>query len=222
MTLSLPTSKELASYIDHTLLRADAVTRDIEKICREACENHFFGVCVNGCWVAYAHSLLSGTRIQVVSVAGFPLGAASTATKCFEIGRALNNGATEIDAVINVGKLIEGDDSYIAQELHEIVQAAQGCTVKVIIETCLLTLEQKIRACRLVAESGAGFVKTSTGFSSGGATVADVKLLHDCAGSTIAVKASGGIRDTDTARALIQAGAKRLGTSSGVTIVKPE
>ena len=220
MTLSLPTSKELAYYIDYTFLGADAVTRDIERICREACENRFFGVCINGCWVSYAHSLLSGTRIQVVSVAGFPLGAVSTATKCFEVGCALNNGATEIDAVINVGKLIEGDDRYVARELHEIVQTAEGCTVKFIIETCLLTREQKIRACRLVAESGAGFVKTSTGFSSGGATVADVKLLHDCAGSSIAVKASGGIRDADTARALIQAGAKRLGTSSGVAIVK--
>ncbi len=220
MTCSLPTPEKIASSIDHTLLMADAGTRDIEKLCREAVENGFFGVCVHGSWVSFAHSLLSGSKVHVVSVAGFPLGASSTAAKCSEAGGALNSGAAEIDVVINIGRLIEGDVGYVARELSEIVRTAEGHTIKAIIETCMLTDEQKMLACRLAAESGAGFVKTSTGFGSGGATVADVKLLHACAGSSIAVKASGGIRDTDFALSLIEAGATRLGTSSGVAIVK--
>ncbi len=212
--------KNLASYIDHTLLKPDALDRDIEKLCAEACENGFFGVCIHGSWIPYACRLLLGTGITVVSVAGFPLGAASTETKCFETKRAFDNGAGEIDVVLNIGRLKQGDDLFVGRELREIVRAADGNPVKVILETCFLSREEKVRACRLAVECGAAFVKTSTGFGSGGATVADVKLLSECAGSNVAVKASGGIRDTVTALAMIEAGARRLGTSSGVAIVR--
>jgi len=202
------------------MLRADADARDIEKLCREACDYNFFGICIGGGWVSFARNLLSGTDIRIVSVAGFPLGTASTKSKCFEAGQALDNGASEIDVVLHIGRLKQGDNGYVERELREIVRAAEGHTVKVIIETCLLTRDEKVRACRLVAESGAGFVKTSTGFSSAGATVDDVKVLREVAGTVMAVKASGGIRDTETALAMLGAGAKRLGTSSGVAIVK--
>jgi deoxyribose-phosphate aldolase len=212
--------KDLASYIDHTLLRADAVEQDIERLCAEAFENGFFGVCIHGSWVPYACRLLSGTGVAVVSVAGFPLGASSTESKCFETGLALESGAREIDVVLNIGRLKEGNDGYVGQELCRIVQAASGSPVKVILETCLLDREEKIRSCRLAVESGARFVKTSTGFSSGGATIPDVRLLRECVRGEAAVKASGGIRDTETALAMIEAGADRLGTSSGVAIVK--
>ena len=213
-------TKNIASYIDHTLLRADAVSRDIETLCAEACENGFFGVCVHGSWVPYACRLLSGSCVTVVSVAGFPLGAASTETKCFETGHALENGAREIDVVLNIGRLKQGDHGYVAHELAEIVRAAGTCPVKVILETCLLNRKEKVLACRLAVESGARFVKTSTGFSSAGATIDDVKLFRECVGPAVSVKAAGGIRDAAIALAMIEAGADRIGTSSGVAIVK--
>jgi deoxyribose-phosphate aldolase len=212
--------KDLASYIDHTLLRPDAVAREIETLCAEARENGFFGVCVHGSWISHACRFLSGTGVAVVSVAGFPLGASSTETKCFETRYAFDKGAAEIDVVLNIGRLKQGDDVFVGRELSEIVRAAHGNPVKVILETCFLNREEKIRACRLAVDSGASFIKTSTGFGPGGATVADVKLLCECAGSNAAVKASGGIRDTATALAMIEAGARRLGTSSGVAIVQ--
>lgn len=212
--------KDLASYIDHTLLRQDALARDIEKLCAEAGEYGFFGVCIHGSWISHAYRLLSGTGIAVVSVAGFPFGAASTEAKCFETKCAFDNGAAEIDVVLNIGRLKQKDDVYVGRELGKIVRAADGNPVKVILETCFLNREEKVRACRLAVDSGAAFVKTSTGFGSGGATVADVKLLCECVGPDTAVKASGGIRDTATAQAMIEAGARRLGTSSGVAIVK--
>ena len=212
--------KDLASYIDHTLLRSDAVARDIETLCAEARENGFFGVCVHGSWIAHACRFLSGTGIAVVSVAGFPLGASSTETKCFETKYAFDKGAAEIDVVLNIGRLKQGDDGFVWRELSEIVRAASGNPVKVILETCFLNREEKIRACRLAVDSGAAFIKTSTGFGPGGATVDDVKLLSECAGSDAGVKASGGIRDTVTALEMIEAGARRLGTSSGVAIVQ--
>jgi deoxyribose-phosphate aldolase len=213
---------DLASYIDHTLLRQDATARDIETLCVEAGENGFFGVCIHGSWVPRACRLLSGTGVAVVSVAGFPLGAASTEAKCFETGSVLDKGAAEMDVVLNIGRLKQGDDAYVGRELREIVRTAGGKPVKVILETCLLSREEKIRACRMAVDSGAAFVKTSTGFSSGGATVDDVRLLSEYAGTGTAVKASGGIRDTATALAMIAAGARRLGTSSGVAIVKKQ
>jgi len=210
----------LARYIDHTLLKADAVAADIEQLCREAKDHNFYAVCVNGSWVELARHCLEDTDVKVASVVGFPLGAMETDVKRFETEAAIDAGAHEIDMVINVGRLKDGDDKYILRELRDIVEAADERPVKVILETCLLTDEQKIRACRLVVEAGAHFVKTSTGFSKSGATLEDVKLLRQEVGKDFGVKASGGIRDTVTALAMIEAGATRLGTSNGVAIVK--
>lgn len=211
---------QLAVFIDHTLLKADATAKDIEKLCAEAREHHFYGVCVNGLWVEQARHFLEGTDVKVVCVVGFPLGAGSGDVKRFETEAAIDDGAHEIDVVINLGRLKDGDDKYVFRELCDVVEAADERPVKVILETCLLTQEGKIRACQLVTESGARFVKTSTGFGSGGATVADVKLLRETVGPKFGVKASGGIRDVKTALAMIEAGANRLGTSASVAIVK--
>jgi deoxyribose-phosphate aldolase len=212
--------RQLAAYIDHTLLKTDATARDIEKLCAEAREHNFYSVCVNGSWVAHARQLLENTDVKVACVTGFPLGAMSSDVKRFETETAIDDGAHEIDVVINVGRLKVGDDKYVLRELFDVVEAADERPVKVILETCLLTREEKIRACRLVVESGAQFVKTSTGFSSGGATIDDVKLMRETVGPKFGVKASGGIRDAQTALAMIEAGATRLGTSASVAIVK--
>ena len=211
---------QLASYIDHTLLKADATATDIEKLCAEALENKFFSVCVNGSWIAKAQHLLDGSDVKVAGVVGFPLGAMSGDTKRFETEAAIDDGAQEIDVVLNIGRLKAGDDKYVLRELIDVAEAADERTVKVILETCLLTDDEKIRACKIVVESGAHFVKTSTGFSTSGATVTDVKLMRETVGPKFGVKASGGIRDTKTALAMIEAGATRLGTSAGVAIVK--
>jgi deoxyribose-phosphate aldolase len=211
---------QLASFIDHTLLKADATAKDIEKLCAEARENNFFSVCVNGSWISTAHHLLEGSDVKIAGVVGFPLGAMSGDTKRFETEAAIDGGAQEIDVVLNIGKLKDGDDKYILRELVEVVEAADERIVKVILETCLLTGEEKIRACKITVESGAHFVKTSTGFGTAGATIADVKLMRATVGEKFGVKASGGIRDTQTALAMIAAGATRLGTSAGVAIVK--
>jgi deoxyribose-phosphate aldolase len=214
------TREQIASYIEHTLLKPDAAAADIERLCTEARQYGFLGVCVNGGWVRHTRLLLQDTTIKVVSVAGFPLGASSTAAKRFETKTAIADGADEIDVVLNIGRLIQGDDEYVLKELRKIVQAADGHPIKVILETCFLDESQKIRACRLAAESGACFVKTSTGFSFGGATVADIELMSKTVGPEFGVKASGGIRDVETALAMINAGANRIGTSSGVVIIQ--
>ena len=211
---------QLAACIDHTLLKADAIAKDIEQLCAEALENRFYSVCVNGSWVGQARHFLEGTDIKVASVVGFPLGAMSSDAKRFETEAAIDDGAHEIDVVLNLGRLKDGDDKFILRELCDVVEAADEWPVKVILETCLLTQEEKIRACQIVVESGAKFVKTSTGFSTSGATIADVKLMRETVGPKFGVKASGGIRDTKTALAMIEAGATRLGTSAGVAIVK--
>jgi deoxyribose-phosphate aldolase len=211
---------QLAAYIDHTLLKADATAKDIEKLCAEARENHFYSVCVNGSWAGQACHFLEGTGVKVACVVGFPLGAMSGDVKRFETEAAIDEGAQEIDVVLNLGRLKAGNDNHVLRELRDVVEAADEWPVKVILETCLLTREEKIRACKLAVESGARFVKTSTGFSMGGATVEDVKLMRETVGPKFGVKASGGIRDTKTALAMIEAGATRLGTSAGVTIVK--
>ncbi len=220
MMTSPPSPADLARLIDHTLLRADAQAAEVEQLCAEARTFGFFSVCVNGSRVWQARHLLEDTSIKVSSVVGFPLGATDSDTKRFETEAAIDNGAEEIDVVLNLGRLKEGDDRYVLRELRDLVEAADERTVKVILETCLLTREEKIRACRLVLESGAQFVKTSTGWSTGGATVEDVKLLRELVGPAFGVKASGGIRDTATALALIAAGANRLGTSSSVAILQ--
>jgi deoxyribose-phosphate aldolase len=210
----------LARYIDHTLLKPDATARDIEQLCREAMEYHFWSVCVNGSRVAQAYALVENSGVKVACAVGFPLGAMSADAKRLEVEAAVDDGAQEIDVVLNIGRLKDGDYAYVLRELRDIVEAADERSVKVILETCLLTREEKIRACQLVLESGAHFVKTSTGFSTAGATTHDVQLLRETVGEEFGVKASGGIRDVKVALGMIQAGATRLGTSSGVAIIK--
>lgn len=210
----------LARYIDHTLLKPEATAADIEKLCREAIEHKFWSVCVNGSRVAQAYSIVESSGVKVACTVGFPLGAMSTDAKRFEVEAAVDDGAQEIDVVLNIGKLKDGDHKFILRELRDIVEAADERTVKVILETCLLSREEKIRACQLVVESGAHFVKTSTGFSASGATTHDVQLMRECVGPDFGVKASGGIRDAQIALGMIQSGATRLGTSAGVAIVK--
>ncbi len=211
---------EIARFIDHTLLKPDATAPQIEKLCSEAREHGFFSVCVNGSRVALARHCLEDSPVKVATVVGFPLGAMSSDGKRFETEAAIDDGAQEIDMVINIGRLKDGDDKYVLRELRDVVEAAEEHTVKVILETCLLTNEEKVRACQLVVEAGGHFVKTSTGFSTGGATLDDVKLMRTTVGPNFGVKASGGIRDTKAALAMIEAGATRLGTSAGVAIVK--
>ena len=211
---------ELAQYIDHTLLRPDATAADIERLCAEARQHHFHAVCVNGSRVALAAARLEDTGILTAAVVGFPFGAADAETKRFETESVVDLGAQEIDLVLNVGRLLDGDDRAVLREMRDVVEAAEVVPVKVILEMCLLTEEQKRRACSLAVEAGVKMVKTSTGFSTGGATVEDVRLLRECVGPRIGVKASGGIRDTATALAMIEAGATRLGTSAGVAIVQ--
>jgi len=212
-------SRDLARHIDHTLLKADARAADIEKLCAEAREHAFWSVCVNGSRVAQAASLLENSEVKVAAVVGFPLGAMDSDAKRFETEGVIDLGAQEIDLLLNIARLKDGDDRYVLREIRDVVEAAQGVPVKVIFETCLLTTEEKLRACSLSVEAGARFVKTSTGFSTGGATLEDVRLMRGAVGPKIGVKASGGIRDTATALAMIAAGANRLGTSAGVAIV---
>ena len=209
----------LAKTIDHTLLKPDAKAADIEKLCKEAVEHGFFSVCVNSSWVPLAVSLVEGSGVAVAAVTGFPLGAMHTTAKAFETQQAVADGATEIDTVLHVGRLKQGDDAYVLNDLKAVVAAASGKDVKVIFETCLLTDEEKERASRISVDAGAAFVKTSTGFSTGGATLDDVRLMHKVVAGRCAVKASGGIRDRAAALAMIEAGATRLGTSAGIAIL---
>jgi deoxyribose-phosphate aldolase len=210
---------QLSHYIDHTLLKADAQQPQIESLCREAQEYGFFSVCVNSANVAKCAKILAGTKVKVCSVVGFPLGAMDTKAKAFETSAALQNGATEIDMVLNIGALKDMQFAEVLNDIRAVVDAAQGHIVKVIIETSLLSESEKIKACELAVEAGAHFVKTCTGFGGGGATIQDVRLMKAAVGSKAEVKASGGIKDETQARALIAAGATRLGTSSGITIV---
>lgn len=210
----------LAKYIDHTLLKPDATRADIEKLCQEAKAHGFFSVCVNGSWVTTAAEFLKGSDVAVAAVTGFPLGAMSTAAKAYETKQAVEDGASEIDTVINIGRLKDKDDAYVLADLKAVVAAAGGQKVKVIFETCLLNEEEKVRACHLSVEAGAAFVKTSTGFSTGGATLEDVKLMVREVAGKCEVKASGGVRDIAAAEAMIAAGATRLGTSSGIAILQ--
>ncbi|UZD42371.1 deoxyribose-phosphate aldolase [Selenomonas sputigena] len=212
---------ELAKYIDHTLLRTDAQRADVAKLIEEAKAYHFASVCVSPIWVSYVSEALRDTGIKTCTVIGFPQGATPSAVKAFETKQAVADGADEVDMVIAVGRLKDGDDAYVKADIEAVVQAAGGkALTKVIIETCLLTDEEKRRACLLAKEAGADFVKTSTGFASGGATAADVRLMRESVGETMGVKAAGGIRSRADAEAMLAAGATRLGTSSGVKIVE--
>ena len=211
---------ELNKYIDHTILKATASSADVQKLCEEAIEHEFYSVCVNGCYVADAKHLLQGTDVKIAAVVGFPLGAMTTAAKVFEAKEAVENGANEIDMVINVAKLKDGEFDYVENEIHQIKEAIGDNVLKVIIETCYLTDEEKVKACELSLVAKADFVKTSTGFGTGGATYEDVKLMKSVVGNNAKVKASGGVRDKGTAQKYVELGAERLGTSSGIDIVK--
>ena len=210
----------LNKYIDHTILKATASSADVQKLCEEAIEHEFYSVCVNGCYVADAKHLLQGTDVKVAAVVGFPLGAMTTASKDFEAKEAIENGASEIDMVINVAKLKDGEFDYVENEIRLIKEAIGDNVLKVIIETCYLTDEEKVKACELSLVAKADFVKTSTGFGTGGATYEDVKLMKSVVGDNAKVKASGGVRDKETAQKYVDLGAERLGTSSGIEIVK--
>lgn len=217
---SVALSKEaLAQRIEHTLLRPDATSADIQRLCQDAAKHRFHCVCVNGSRVLQAVTFLEESGIKVAATIGFPLGATDADTKRFETDAAIDNGAHEFDIVLNVGRLKEGDYSYVLRELRDVVEAADELPVKVILEVCLLTEQQKLDACTLVLDSGAHYVKTSTGFAASGATVEDVRLLRQAVGPRFGVKAAGGIRSLATAKAMIEAGADRLGTSAGVTIL---
>jgi deoxyribose-phosphate aldolase len=213
---------ELARYIDHTLLKANATRDEIVKLCDEARQNTFASVCVNPANVALAAQLLQGCPVKVCTVIGFPLGATSTFVKAMETRDAIANGATEIDMVINVGALKSKDYELVKNDIARVVEAANGNTVKVILETALLNDEEKVKACELSKLAGADFVKTSTGFSSGGATLEDVCLMRQTVGPHMGVKASGGIRDNETAQRMIEVGATRIGASASVAIVRNE
>lgn len=206
--------------IDHTLLKPEATKEMIENLCKEAKEYDFKSVCVNPYWVSTAYEELRDSDVLVCTVVGFPLGATTKETKFFETDFAVQEGADEIDMVINVGALKSKQYDVVLEDIKSVVQAANGRTVKVIIETCLLSDEEKVKACELSMEAGANFVKTSTGFSTAGAKVEDVELMKSIVGDNLEVKASGGIRDLDTAIKMIEAGATRLGVSAGVQIIK--
>lgn len=213
-------TNNVAKMIDHTLLKADATKDQIEKICAEAKEYNFASVCVNPTWVKLSSDLLNGTEVKVCTVIGFPLGASTPETKAFETKNAIENGATEVDMVINIGALKGGDNELVERDIRAVVDAAKGkALTKVIIETCLLTEEEKVRGCELSVKAGADFVKTSTGFSTGGATAEDIALMRKTVGPDLGVKASGGVRSAEDAQKMIEAGATRIGASSGAAIV---
>ncbi|WHY96004.1 deoxyribose-phosphate aldolase [Peribacillus simplex] len=214
-------SQNVAGLIDHTLLKADATKEQIKVLCEEAREYNFASVCVNPTWVKYASELLEGSEVKVCTVIGFPLGASTPETKAFETKDAIANGAHEVDMVINIGALKDKDDELVEQDIRAVVAASTGKALsKVIIETSLLTDEEKVRACELAVKAGTDYVKTSTGFSTGGATVEDITLMRKTVGPDIGVKASGGVRNTSDAQKVIEAGATRIGASAGVSIVK--
>ena len=212
---------DLASYIDHTLLKPEASREDILKVCSEATEYRFKSVCVNPVWVSTVHTALKGSGVLTCSVIGFPLGATTTEVKVFEAQGAVADGADEIDMVIDIAAARRGDREALVRDIAGVAAVVHdgGAILKVIIETSLLSDEQKVLACEAAVEAGADFVKTSTGFNGGGATAEDVALMRSAVGPTMGVKASGGVRNAEDARAMIEAGATRIGASSGIAIV---
>ncbi len=216
------TPERLAKYIDHTLLKPDATEAQIRRVCEEALTYHFASVCVNPTWVPLVRDMLTGSDVSVCTVVGFPLGATLSEVKALETEQCIRLGAQEVDMVINIGRLKSGQDEYVRQDIESVVAVAHehGVLIKVIIETALLTEEEKVRACTLVQAAGADFVKTSTGFGPGGATVEDVALMRRVVGDSMGVKAAGGIRTAEAALAMIRAGANRIGASAGVKIVE--
>ncbi|OFK25141.1 deoxyribose-phosphate aldolase [Olsenella sp. HMSC062G07] len=211
---------DLNARIDHTILKANATEADLARLCDEAKRYGFATVSINGCWTAFAARRLAGSGVGVTTCIGFPLGAATTAGKVAEARQAVLDGTAEIDMVINVGKLIDGDDEYVKNDIAEVVKAADGHPVKVILECCLLDDEQIVRACKDCMAAGAAFVKTSTGFSTGGATIHAVELMKATVGDACQIKAAGGIHNRQEADAMVAAGADRLGTSASIAIVE--
>jgi deoxyribose-phosphate aldolase len=218
----LATTQSIANLIDQTLLKPEATAEDITRLCREAAEHKFCSVCVNPHWVRLAHANLEGSSVRVCTVIGFPLGANRMKVKSAEARMALAEGATELDMVLNIGALRSGDFAPVRNEITELTDIAHvgKALLKVILETCLLNDEQKVTACRYASEANADFVKTSTGFSTSGATEQDIRLMRQAVGPTMGVKASGGIRSLDALRRMVAAGATRIGTSSGVQILR--
>lgn len=210
---------KLNKTIDHTILNADATKDAVIKVIDEAKKYEFASVCLEPCWVSLAAERLKDSNVKVCTVIGFPLGANTKAVKAFEAKEAVENGADEVDMVLNIGALKSGDDVLVLEDMKAVREAAKNAVVKVILETCLLTDEEKKKACALAKEAGLDFVKTSTGFSTAGATVEDVKLMREAVGDSMGVKASGGIRDTKTAEAMIAAGASRIGASKSIAII---
>jgi deoxyribose-phosphate aldolase len=214
-------NNKIASMIDHTLLKPESTKEQVEILCQEAKEYKFASVCVNPTWVKYASELLNGTSVKVCTVIGFPLGANTPETKAFETKNAIENGATEVDMVINIGALKSSDFELVKRDIEAVVVASKGKALsKVIIETSLLTEEEKVKASQIAVNAGANFVKTSTGFSTGGATEEDIQLMRKTVGPEIGVKASGGVRGPEDAEKMVKAGATRIGASSGVKIVQ--
>lgn len=212
--------KEMAKYLDDTLLKADATPEQIVKICEEAKTYGCASVCVNSSYVPLVAKELSGSEVKTCCVIGFPLGACTSESKAAETADSIEKGANEVDMVIQIGRAKAGEWDYVKSDIEAVVKAAAGkAIVKVIIETCLLTDEEKIKACQIAKEAGADFVKTSTGFSTGGATVEDIRLMRETVGKNMGVKASGGVRDFEKAQAMIDAGATRIGTSSAAGIL---
>lgn len=210
---------KLNKTIDHTILNADATKEAVIKVIDEAKKYEFASVCLEPCWVSLAAERLKDSNVKVCTVIGFPLGANTKTVKAFEAKEAVENGADEVDMVLNIGALKSGDDAMVLEDMKAVRVAVKDVVVKVILETCLLTDDEKKKACALAKEAGLDFVKTSTGFSTAGATVEDVKLMRDAVGDTMGVKASGGIRDTKTAEAMIAAGASRIGASKSIAII---
>ncbi|MFV8043654.1 deoxyribose-phosphate aldolase [Streptococcus pluranimalium] len=213
---------DINHLIDHTLLKPDSTRDQIDQLIQEADDYQFASVCVNPTWVNYASDKLADSTVKVCTVIGFPLGASTSETKAFETKNAIENGADEIDMVINIGAAKNGDFALVQSDIAAVVEASGDKLVKVIIETCLLTDDEKIKACQAAVAAGADFVKTSTGFSTGGATVHDITLMRKTVGPDIGVKASGGARSFEDAKAFVEAGATRIGTSSGIAIIKGE
>ncbi|HEX8195015.1 MAG TPA: deoxyribose-phosphate aldolase [Pyrinomonadaceae bacterium] len=215
-------ARDWASLIDHTLLKPEASAADIRKLCEEAAQFGFASVCVNPFWIKTCAQILKNSGVPVCTVIGFPLGANATDTKVYETRRAIFDGAREVDMVVNVGALKSGDDCSVERDIHHVVEAAHEAEIvcKVIIETALLTDEEKVRACLAAKAAGADFVKTSTGFAKGGATVEDIALMRRVVGADLGVKASGGVKSLEDARALVEAGATRIGASVGVKIAQ--
>ena len=212
--------KQLAKMMDHTILKATATPEQVEKICQEALEIGAASVCINPCNIEQVKRLLAGSDVKVCTVIGFPLGANTTAVKMYETRDAIERGAEEVDMVINVGALLAGDAKTVFDDIKGVVEAANGTLVKVIIETCYLNDDQKKTACELAMKAGADFVKTSTGFGSGGATAHDVALMRSVVGDKLQVKASGGIRSYEDAKAIVDASADRLGVSASIAILE--